>query len=90
MMIFFYVMSVLLGLIMALSLYRVIKGPTNFDRLTGLGLIGTKTVVLLVLLGILQGRVDLYIDIALTYGLIGFIGPLAIAKYFEIGGRSEP
>ncbi len=87
---FYYIMSILLGGVMILSLYRVLKGPTNFDRLTGLGLIGTKTVVLIILLGILQGRVDLYIDIALTYGLIGFIGPLAIAKYFEIGGRSEP
>ena len=75
---------------MALSLYRVLKGPTNFDRLTGLGLIGTKTVVLVILLGVLQNRVGLYIDIALTYGLIGLVGPLVIAKYFEIGGSSEP
>ena len=46
-----------LALATTLSLYRVLRGPTIFDRLTGLGLIGTKTIVLLVLLGFLTDRV---------------------------------
>jgi multisubunit Na+/H+ antiporter MnhF subunit len=66
-----------------LSLYRVIAGPTHFDRLTGLGLIGTKTTLLLVLIGAITGRTALAIDLALTYGLVSFIGTLAIAKFFE-------
>ena len=86
---FFYIMSIVLGLAMILSLYRVFKGPTMFDRLTGLSIIGTKTVVLLVLLGVLQNRVDLYIDIALAYALIGFVGPLVLAKYCELGRKVE-
>jgi multicomponent Na+:H+ antiporter subunit F len=72
-----------LALAMLLSLYRVIRGPTAFDRLTGLGLIGTKTVLLLVVLGFLTGRVDIFVDITLSYTLISIIGTLILAKYFE-------
>ena len=67
----------------SLSLYRVLRGPTAFDRLTGLGLIGTKTAVLLVVAGALTGRVAIYVDITLTYALLSFIGTLILAKYFE-------
>jgi multicomponent Na+:H+ antiporter subunit F len=83
-------MSLLLALlaaaltfVMLLSGYRVMAGPSIFDRLTGLGLIGTKTIVLLIVLGSLIERVDLYVDIALSYALISFIGTLVLAKYFE-------
>jgi multicomponent Na+:H+ antiporter subunit F len=72
-----------LAFAMTLSLYRVFRGPTAFDRLTGLGLIGTKTVALMILLGFLAGRVEMFVDITLAYGLISFIGSLILAKYFE-------
>lgn len=72
-----------LALAMILSLYRVVRGPTAVDRLTGLGLIGTKTVALLVVLGVLTQRVDMFVDITLSYALISFIGVLVLAKYFE-------
>jgi len=72
-----------LALATILSLYRVLRGPTAFDRLTGLGLLGTKTIVLLLLMGALVGRIDAFVDIALSYGLISFLGTLALAKYFE-------
>ncbi|HIE92572.1 MAG TPA: pH regulation protein F [Acidobacteria bacterium] len=81
--------AVALALVMLLSLYRVITGPSVFDRLTGLGLIGSKTIVLLVVLGAWNERVDLFVDIALSYGLISFVGTLALAKYFEISGSAE-
>lgn len=68
---------------MTLSLYRVLRGPSIFDRLSGLGLISTKAVVLLVVIGFIFGRMELFIDITLTYALIGFIGTLILAKYFE-------
>jgi multicomponent Na+:H+ antiporter subunit F len=75
--------AVTLALAMTLSLYRVLYGPTPFDRLTGLGLIGTKTVVLLVVFGFVTHRADIFIDITLSYALISFIGTLILAKYFE-------
>jgi multicomponent Na+:H+ antiporter subunit F len=79
-------MTVALAFATTLSLYRVLTGPTVFDRLTGLGLLGTKTIVLLLLRGFVTNRVDLFVDISLSYGLIGFVGSVALAKYFEQKG----
>ena len=78
--------AVALALVTLLSLYRVVRGPSIFDRLTGLGLIGSKMIVLLLVLGAWSERVDLYVDIALSYGLISFVGTLVMAKYFEATG----
>ena len=86
---FHVVVTTALALATTLSLYRVLRGPTVFDRLTGLGLLGTKTIVLLLLMGVLTGRLDAFTDIALSYGLISFVGSLALAKYFDVGGGEE-
>lgn len=75
--------TAVLVMAMLLSLYRVLRGPSVFDRLIGLGLIGTKTIVLLLLVGMLHGGVGPFADIALSYGLLGFVGSLALASYFE-------
>jgi multicomponent Na+:H+ antiporter subunit F len=79
-------MTAALAVATTLSLYRVLTGPTVFDRLTGLGLLSTKTIVLLLLMGFVTNRVDLFVDISLSYGLVGFVGSLALAKYFEQKG----
>jgi multicomponent Na+:H+ antiporter subunit F len=79
-----------LALAMTLSLYRVLRGPTVFDRLTGLGLIATKTIVLLVLLGFMTHRIEIFVDITLSYSLLGFIGALVLAKYFEHKETEHP
>jgi len=75
--------AVALGAAMLFSMYRLIAGPTHFDRLIGLGLIGTKTTVLLVLIGAINSTTSLAVDLALTYALVSFIGTLALAKFFE-------
>lgn len=75
-----------LTLAMGVSLYRVLAGPTIFDRLAGLGLIGTKSIILLLLLGTLVGKVDAFVDITLAYTLISLVGALTLAKYFERTG----
>ena len=80
---FFLGVAITLALAMTLSLYRLLRGPTVFDRLTGLGLIGTKTIALLVVLVFVTGRVDIFVDITLSYTLISFIGTLILAKFFE-------
>lgn len=82
--------AVALAIAMTLSLYRVLRGPTVFDRLTGLGLIGTKTIVLLILLGFMTDRVQIFVDITLSYSLLGFIGSLVLAKYFELKETEHP
>jgi multicomponent Na+:H+ antiporter subunit F len=80
-----FIVAIIVGLALAmlLSLYRLLAGPTLWDRLSGFGLLGTKTIVLLLLLGVHTGREDIFVDITLAYTLISFIGSLALAKYFE-------
>lgn len=65
------------------SLVRVLRGPTLWDRLSGLALIATKTLVLLLVAGQLSGRPEMFTDIALAYALTGFLATLVLAKYFE-------
>ena len=65
------------------ALFRVVRGPTLWDRLTGVALIGTTTLVLLVVAGELSGAPEMFTDIALAYATIGFLGALVLAKYFE-------
>ena len=63
--------------------HRIVVGPTVFDRLLGVNAIGTKTTVVLLLTGGVFDRVDMFVDIALGYALLSFIGSLAAARYFE-------
>lgn len=75
--------TVALVLAMALSLYRVLAGPTVFDRLTGVGLIGTKSIIVLLLLGVRADRLDAFVDIALSYSLVTLVSTLVLARYLE-------
>lgn len=79
---FFLYSAVVLTVIILVPAYRVVKGPTVFDRLIGTNAIATKTIVLICLIGYLFGRIDMFIDITLAYAILGFIGSLTIAKYF--------
>jgi multicomponent Na+:H+ antiporter subunit F len=72
-----------LALIMMLSLYRAVAGPTVLDRLIGVNAIGSKTVVLLVLIGLVYQRVDMFVDIALAYAMLNFLAVLAASRYFQ-------
>lgn len=80
---FFLGCSLYLSLLMALSLYRAVFGPTVLDRLLGANAIGSKTVVLLVLIGLIYNRVDLFVDIALAYAMLNFVAVLAASRYFQ-------
>ena len=78
---FFLLAAILLTVIIAVPLIRVLKGPTVFDRLLAANAIATKTLVLICLIGFLFGRIDMFVDITLAYGILGFIGSLVIAKF---------
>ena len=73
-------LAVLAG--MALILARALKGPTVFDRVLAGNALGTKTVVLVALLGFVTERPD-FLDIAMVYALINFIATIAILKFIE-------
>jgi len=74
---------------MALALFRAFIGPTVFDRILAVNTTGTLTVVLIAVYGFLDGRPE-FLDIALLYALINFIGTVAVTKYvkFESQGFS--
>ncbi|MGQ9532176.1 MAG: monovalent cation/H+ antiporter complex subunit F [Desulfotomaculales bacterium] len=80
----FEVAGIAIVLAAALVLYRAIVGPTIYDRILAANVIGTKTVVLLALIGFMYGRPH-FSDIALVYALINFIASLAFLKYVESG-----
>ena len=84
---FYLGVSILLCMLVLLCLYRVLYGPTIIDRIVGVGAIGTKTLVILVLMGFIYGRIDMFLDISIAYALLNFIGTIAAAKFFE--GRGE-
>ena len=72
-----------LGALTLLSLYRGVAGPTVLDRIVSIGIIGTKTSVILILMGVIYGRVDMFVDISLAYAMLNFIATLAAAKFFH-------
>jgi multicomponent Na+:H+ antiporter subunit F len=80
---FFLYTALFLCFLMIFSLYRAIFGPTVLDRLIGVNAIGSKTVILLLLIGFLYERVDMFIDIALAYAFLNFIAVLAASRYFH-------
>jgi multicomponent Na+:H+ antiporter subunit F len=75
--------GIFLSLLMLVSLYRAVFGPTVLDRLVGVNAIGSKTSTLLILIGLLYQRVDMFVDIALAYAMLNFITVLAAARYFQ-------
>lgn len=79
---------VLLALVLV-YLYRLVAGPTVFDRVLGLSGFGTKTTLVLLLTGAVYERLDMFVDISLAYALLSFVGSLAAARYFERGGPAR-
>ena len=75
---------------MAFALIRAIKGPTVYDRILASTALGTKTVLMIAVLGFVVGDPELYIDIAIMYVLIGFIGTVAVLKISEFGNLGQP
>ncbi len=80
----FTVAAIGIGIGMTLAMVRALLGPTVYDRVLALNTFGTKTVLLIAVLGFLDGRPE-FLDLALVYALINFIGTIAVLKYFEFG-----
>ena len=78
----FLISAMVLVALMILSLFRVIGGPTILDRILGGNVIGTKTTVLLLFIGLLYENLSMFVDIALAYALLNFIATLGATKFF--------
>lgn len=78
----FIVAALAILVTMALTLARLFMGPSLYDRTLALNAFGTKTVLLIGVLGFLAERPD-FLDIAMVYALINFIGTIAILKFWR-------
>ncbi len=85
--IYFVILAVILTVIIYIPLYRVLAGPILVDRMLGAGAIGTKTMVLILVIGYVFGREGMFIDITLAYAMLNFIGVIAVAKYLGTRAR---
>ena len=74
---------------MGLALARAGRGPTVFDRILALNMFGTKTVLLIAVIGFVAGRPD-FLDLALVYALINFIGVIAVLRFSKYGHFADP
>ncbi|MBC8338746.1 MAG: cation:proton antiporter [Alphaproteobacteria bacterium] len=74
---------------MVMAVFRAIKGPTVYDRILAVNAFGTLTVVLISVYGFLSGRPE-FLDLALVYALINFIGTIAVSKYVEFSHMGRP
>jgi multicomponent Na+:H+ antiporter subunit F len=78
----YYAVTFALIVTMALALARAIIGPSIYDRVLAMNMFGTKTVLLLAVIAFFLGRPD-FLDLALLYALINFIGVLAVLDVFQ-------
>lgn len=69
-------------IVMLLALLRAISGPTLYDRILAVNMFGTKTVLLIAVLGFLMGR-PAFLDIAMVYALVNFISVIGVLRFFE-------
>jgi len=87
----YYAVTIATLVTMALALVRALMGPTIYDRLLAANMFGTKTVLLLSVIAFLYGRPD-FLDLALVYALINFIGVIAVLEFIrdrEDGGSAS-
>ena len=83
---FFLYSSIAILAMVLLCLVRVAKGPGILNRIIASNVIGTKTIAVILFIGFIFERVEFFIDIAVVYALINFIGTLVFSKYFERKG----
>lgn len=83
MMIVLGIVAVVIIVLMAPYLYRAIVGPSVFDRLVSLNAMGTKLAALLVIIGLIFEREDMFVDVALAMFLLNLVATLLIARYIR-------
>jgi multicomponent Na+:H+ antiporter subunit F len=88
-MLMFNVAMVAILVTMALALARAALGPTVFDRILAANMFGTKTVLLIAVIGFLTDRPD-FLDLGLAYALINFIGVVALLRFVKFGHFADP
>jgi len=86
---FFLIVGVGMCVLVLLCLYRATYGPTVLNRAAGISAVGTKTLIILLLMGVIYDRIEMFVDISMVYALLNFIGTLVLAKYLERTGEAS-
>ncbi len=84
---FFLIIGLGMCVLVLLCLYRATYGPTILNRAAGISAIGTKTLIILLLMGVIYDRIDMFIDISMVYALLNFLGTVVLSKYLERSGE---
>ena len=84
---FFLIVGVAMCILVLLCLYRATYGPNVLNRAAGISAIGTKTLIILLIMGVAYDRIDMFVDISMVYALLNFIGTVVLAKYLETTGE---
>ncbi|MDY6801371.1 MAG: monovalent cation/H+ antiporter complex subunit F [Bacteroidota bacterium] len=79
-----FVAAIIMLLAILLTLYRFIKGPSAADRLVAFDVMTVSSLALIALIANFASRV-IYIDVALVYGLLSFLGVIIVSRYLERG-----
>jgi multicomponent Na+:H+ antiporter subunit F len=85
---FLTVIAVIISLNAVICLYRAAIGPTTQDRLLGVNIVGTKTLVVVILITFIQAE-SFFLDVAIVYALLLFVVTVAISRYLEAEGWEE-
>lgn len=86
----FFAVALAILVTLGLALVRAFVGPTIHDRILAVNVVGTKTVLMIAVVGFIIGRPE-FIDIAIVYALLNYIGIIAVLRVFESGSLAgEP
>ncbi|MCY6369143.1 monovalent cation/H+ antiporter complex subunit F [Clostridium ganghwense] len=85
---FLIITMIFLAITMTITLFRMIIGPTLWDRLMALNLMAAKTVMLITLYAVYKNNIAL-LDVSMTYGIIGFLGITLLCRFILRGGRHK-
>ncbi|MCK8059656.1 MULTISPECIES: monovalent cation/H+ antiporter complex subunit F [unclassified Fusibacter] len=80
------IILIVLVLMAVLSAVRIMIGPTMWDRLLGLNMVSSKLIMAIVVLASMK-KEAMILDIALLYGLLGFVGVTFMAIFIQKRGR---
>lgn len=79
-----YAAATLIGMAFLLALYRFFKGPSAADRVVAFDVLTIIAITVIVFIALAEGR-GIYLDVALVYGLLSFLGVIVVARYLERG-----
>ena len=79
----FTAVAIAIVVISAVNVFRLTFGPTIFDRTLAVAAIGANTIALISVMGFMIARPEMFVDVAIAYSLLAFLGVVVLAKYLE-------